>query len=115
MKKLTLFILCTIALPTILFAQESDSVKYWKNSAVGTLTFTQVSLTNWAGGGDNSIALNGYVGLSANYKKKRTTWENGVDLAYGLLKQGDEQLRKSDDKINFVSKFCFCLINEIIT
>ncbi|MCL4857158.1 MAG: DUF3078 domain-containing protein, partial [Flavobacteriales bacterium] len=69
------------------------------------LKFTQVSLTNWAAGGDNSISLNGITNLFANYKKGNSTWDNTLDLAYGLMKQGKQGMRKTDDRVDFMSKY----------
>ncbi len=83
---------------------QSDTT-YWKRGATGTLTFTQVSLTNWAAGGDNSVSFNAYFNTFANYTKGRTTWDNNLELGYGLLNQGDVGARKSDDKIIFTTKY----------
>jgi len=66
----------------------------------------QTSLTNWAAGGQNSIALNGFISLFANLKQGKSTWDNLLDIGYGLLKQGDDNFsRKTDDKIDFTSKY----------
>lgn len=85
--------------------QRADSVDGWKTGGVVAINFTQVSLTNWAAGGNNSLSLNGLVSLYANLKKGNSTWDNTLDLGYGLLKQGDEELRKTDDRIDFMSKY----------
>jgi len=78
---------------------------YWTKGAKGTLTFTQVSLTNWSAGGENSVSLNAYLNTFANYAKDRTTWESNLELGYGLVDQGDLGARKSDDKIIFTTKY----------
>jgi hypothetical protein len=63
-------------------------------------------LTNWAAGGENSFALNGMVSMFANYKGTKDAWNNSLDLGYGILKQGKEKgLMKTDDKIDFLSKY----------
>lgn len=77
----------------------------WKTGGVISINFTQVSLTNWAAGGNNSVSLNGIASLYANLKKGNSTWDNSLDLGYGLLKQGDDGVRKTDDKIDFMSKY----------
>jgi len=69
------------------------------------LNFSQTSLTNWAAGGQNSIAGNGLVSLFANYKKKKMFWANSLDLGYGMLRQGKDDVRKTDDKIDLFSKY----------
>jgi hypothetical protein len=82
----------------------SDTIQGWKKGGVVTFSVAQTSLTNWASGGQNSLSLNGLFSGFANYKKGKTAWDNTLDLGYGLLKQGDEDFRKTDDKIEFVSK-----------
>jgi hypothetical protein len=70
------------------------------------LNFTQVSLSNWAAGGQNSAAGNAIVNYFSNYKKGKNAWDNNFDLAYGLLSQGrDNKAVKSDDKIDLSSKY----------
>ena len=85
----------------------ADEAKNWNFSGLTTMGFSQVSLSNWASGGDESYALNGIVNLDLNYAKGNTTWENSLDLGYGILKQSSLELRKSDDKIDFASKFAY--------
>ncbi len=86
--------------------QHADTIADgWKTGGIVSVNFTQVSLTNWAAGGDNSISLNGIMSLFANLKKGNSTWDNSLDLGYGLLKQGDDGIRKTDDKIDFTSKY----------
>lgn len=90
-------------------AQAQTDSTYWKRGAKGTLTFTQVSLTNWAAGGDNSVSLNAYINTFANYAKGRNTWDNNLELGYGLVDQGNLGIRKSDDKIIFTTKYGYKL------
>ncbi len=85
--------------------QTTDSLDGWKTGGVFSLNLTQTSLTNWSAGGENSVSVNGLVSLFANLKKGNSTWDNSLDLAYGLLQQGDADIRKTDDKIDFTSKY----------
>jgi len=87
---------------------QNDTNKYWNTGGMGTFTFSQVSLTNWAAGGQNSLSANGLVNMFANYNKDKISWENTLDMAYGMIRQGkkdDALTQKSDDKIDFASKF----------
>lgn len=87
-------------------AQETaDTVKAWKFSGVTSINFSQVSLTNWAAGGENSYAFNGLVNLSANYSKDKNDWANTLEIGYGVQKQGEQEIRKTDDHIDFLSKY----------
>jgi len=76
----------------------------WEKGGLLNLNFSQVALTNWAGGGQNSISINGLVNLFANYEKDKVTWDNALNLGYGLQQQGDGKMLKSDDKIDFSSQ-----------
>lgn len=82
-----------------------DSVDGWKKGGTFTLAFSQVSLSNWAAGGENSFSGNSLVNSFANYKKGKISWDNTLDLGYGIMKQGEQSIRKTDDKIDYSSKF----------
>ncbi len=86
-------------------AQDADSINIWDSGLKGSLTFSQISLSNWAGGGDNSISLNSFIKIHAYRTVNRSVLENNLDLAYGLSKLGEASLRKSDDKVDFTSKY----------
>jgi hypothetical protein len=91
-----------------LFAQtatDPDTVKYWHNTGQINLSFSQISLTNWAAGGDNSIAANGLVRLEADYSKNKTSWDSYILTGYGVSKIGSEGFFKNDDKLELLSKY----------
>ncbi len=90
-----------------LHAGENADTTYWKSRGLGSVTLSQVSLTNWAAGGQNSASVNGVVSLSADRMKDRGKWENSLDIAYGLIKQGTKDPDKSDDKFNLVTKYSY--------
>jgi hypothetical protein len=85
--------------------QSTDTLQGWKTGGVVSINLAQTSLTNWAAGGQNSFAVNGMFSGFANYKMGKSVWDNSLDLGYGLLKQGNEDFRKTDDKIDFLSKY----------
>jgi hypothetical protein len=85
--------------------QSTDTLGGWKTGGIVAINLTQVSLTNWTAGGQNSVSVNGVLSLFANLKKGNATWDNTLDLAYGLLQQGADGIRKTDDKIDFTSKY----------
>jgi hypothetical protein len=86
--------------------QHPDSQKVWHRGGLINLNATQVSLTNWVGGGQNNISLGSIVNLFANYKKGETSWENVLLLQYGIIKQGENKnWWKNDDQIQFTSNF----------
>lgn len=102
----TILILCIAALISpFAHGQKQDTTKLWTLGTKASLSFSQVSLTNWAAGGENSFGGNSFLNLTANLKQGKTTWDNSLDLAYGMVKQGNSSVRKSDDKIDLVSKW----------
>ena len=87
-------------------SQSADTTKGWKKGGVIGLNLAQTSLTNWAAGGQNSFAMNGLLSVFANYKKGKNAWDNSLDLGYGVLQQqGAKYVKKTDDKIDFLSKY----------
>ena len=82
-----------------------DSSKIWNTGGIFTLNLGQASQNNWAAGGDNfSFSVAAYVGVYAFYKKDRWSWDNTLDLNYGMVNTSSLGTRKNDDRIDFLSK-----------
>jgi hypothetical protein len=79
----------------------------WKKELVGAINLTQASFDNWAQGGENTLgwqlALNG----NFTHRAPKHEWANGVKLAYGMTKIGDEDAVKSVDEIKLESVFAY--------
>ncbi len=108
LKKIVLFVFCcslmnTYAQQTVPQESQNDTIKYWTAGGSASFNFSQVSLTNWAGGGNSSIAGTFLFNGTLNYKKGKVAWDNTLDLGYGLTKQDGYNLSKSEDKLNFNS------------
>ncbi len=104
MKQFFIGLIGLISMP--LLAQESKTdTTYWKAGGNSSFTFNQVSLTNWAAGGKNSMAGTVLLNTYFNYKKAKINWDNTINLGYGLTKQGSDNAFKSEDKIYVVSKY----------
>jgi len=86
-------------------AQSADTTLGWKNGGNFAVNLAQTSLKNWAAGGQNSFAVNGVLALFGNLKQGKSRWDNSLDMGYGLLKQGKDDFRKTDDKIDLLSKY----------
>lgn len=93
-----------------LFAQEDvvqtpADTSYWLKEIGGGMNLNQASFSgNWQGGGVNSIALGFYLNGRANYAKGKWSWDNTMDFLYGIVKNKDEDGRKSNDRIFLDSK-----------
>ncbi len=104
--------LCAIFLiiSTSTEARTADTVKTvkdttWTIGGENSITFSQVSLSNWAAGGENSLSANGFLRVFANKKNENNIWENQLKVAYGLVKQGEYSIRKSNDAMQFTSTY----------
>ncbi|GAB3332436.1 DUF3078 domain-containing protein [Marivirga atlantica] len=109
MKKLSLIV--AIIFSVLQLKAQNDTIpadtSYWTKEAVINLNFSQVSLTNWAGGGQSSISITGLTNFKADYEKGKNLWANRLDMAYGILRQGDEDqpFIKTDDNIILTSRY----------
>ncbi len=104
MKKIMSFCLLVFTIAVTGQTAESDTIKHWKIGGTPSLTFNQVSLTNWAAGGKNSVAGTFLLNVYFNYSKDKVAWDNTIDFGYGLTKQGSENMVKTEDKLYFTSK-----------
>src|SRR5580658_9587790 len=50
----------------------------WDFGGIINVAFSQISLTNWAAGGQNSVGLVSMVSLHANYKGTKISWLNSI-------------------------------------
>jgi hypothetical protein len=106
MKRLLLTISTIAVISSSSMAQEAAAVDTsWKTGGIVGLNFTQVSLSNWAAGGQNSISGIALFNYYANYNKGKNIWDNSIDLGYGLTQNGDADPIKSEDKIDLATKY----------
>lgn len=105
MKRILTLLLFIISAGNSMAQESLKADTLWKFGSFLGINFNQVGLTNWAAGGENSFSVAGIFSGSANYKKGNITWDNSLDLGYGLLKSGDNPFRKNEDKIDLNSKF----------
>ena len=83
----------------------ADTSDGWKKGGLVNINFTQVSLSNWAAGGQNSISLAGFSSLYAHYKQGKSTWDNTLVMQFGQINQAKSGFIKSDDRIQLTSKY----------
>jgi hypothetical protein len=106
MKRIFTSLLLAIFAIGCIKAQEAEKKDTaWKAGGQFVFTLSQASFTNWAAGGQDSRTGNSRLGLFGNYIKGNIAWENNLDLAYGLSKQGlEKEFRKIDDILELNSK-----------
>jgi hypothetical protein len=84
--------------------------KTWKTGGLFNANFGQTSLSNWAAGGDKlQLNVNGFLNLYAFYKQGRNAWDNSLDVALGYVKTTSLGERKSDDRLDLLSKYGYQL------
>jgi hypothetical protein len=82
-----------------------DSISHWTINNKMNLLFTQNSFVNWSAGGNNSIAGILKIKLTKNYKNNHLTWFNELKSNYGLNKEQERELRKTEDLFEINSTF----------
>jgi len=112
LRLLLAFLLLSLGLTVAARAQTSevtaaapDTVQGWRRGGVGTLNLSQVSLTNWAAGGQSSASLLALGNAFVHHRRANRTFDASLDLLYGTLKAGKARMRKNDDKLEFNAKF----------
>lgn len=107
---LFLVIVTGIILPAI--AQPGMDTTWKRGGALG-INLNQVSLSNWAAGGDNAVGFNLQFNYFANYRKARHLWNNQLELDYGLNKTKSDGTKKTNDKIYLSSVYGYELIKNL--
>ncbi len=80
--------------------------KLWKTGGTLRFTITQGLQSNWSAGGEkNTLGLSSFFSGYAFYKKDKHAWDNTIDLAFGFLKTTSLGSRKTDDRIDLLSKY----------
>ena len=77
----------------------------WKSGGLIAVNFSQVNLSQWSAGGENTMSLNSSINLYSNYLKGKNDWQNTLDFGYAFLKTATGGVKKSDDRIEFTSKY----------
>ena len=99
-NKLSLTLVLIISFALYVFPQQ-DSVKLntWLPTAAVGLNISQLALSNWTQGGENSLTytINGTGGLI--YKTTGWTFSNNLKFAYGRTKLGGTDFRTNDNEL----------------
>ena len=89
---------------------DDTTKKTWKLGGLFNLNVNQGTLSNWSAGGDKfSFSLNSYLNVFALYKKNKSSWDNNLDLAYGIVNTTSLGSRKASDRIDLLSKYGYSI------
>ena len=103
MKKFLLSAFALVASVALMAQEEQPSP--WTMAGSAGITGSQMTLTNWAAGGDPSVAADLQFNYSIDYKKGSSLWQNRLELAYGINRTESNGVRKTNDKIYFSSSY----------
>jgi len=80
--------------------------KYWNDRTETSFTLNQGMLSNWVKGGESNISTTLDITWYADYNNKPMLLSSNsfVRLKYGLIKSGDEKIRKNVDLLETNSK-----------
>ncbi len=95
--------------PAFNFDQFDNQGPRWQRGGVGGVTLSQVSLSNWAAGGEGSLALDALLNYDVLYTNRRHRWQNRLELAYGMNHSKSHKTRKTNDKIFLSSMYGYRL------
>jgi hypothetical protein len=104
---LTFFLIFSFSL---VFPQKKDYINKegWTNIGKFTFLFNQSAFSNWASGGDNTIAGNASVNYTLNYKKEKFIWNNKLVATYGLTKSDNTEFpKKTNDGLMMNSMIAY--------
>lgn len=111
MKKLLIlssvyfFLFISNGFSQIIRTEKPDSITYWKKSNKVGLDVSQIAFVNWNAGGNNSISGLIKGKFIREYSKKNLNWKNELIARYGLNKQEEQGIRKTDDQLQLNSTF----------
>ncbi len=91
-------------------AAEGDTI--WRFNGLLGLNFSQSYFNNWAAGGQNSVSITALSNLNLKMNKGKHSWENILLLSYGQQAQDNKSPIKTDDQIDFTSKYGYQMKSE---
>lgn len=105
MKKILFSVAALFACVSLWAEEPQAEPSPWTMAGSAGITGSQMTLTNWAAGGDPSVAADFQFNYSIDYKKDASLWQNRLELAYGLNRTESNGTRKTNDKIYFSSSY----------
>lgn len=87
-----------------------DSTTHWKQAFRIGFNISQASFSsNWKAGGVNSFGFNSLLNYKANYKKDKHSWDNEIDLLFGMVNNQGQGPRKTMDRIFLDTKYGYAI------
>ena len=84
---------------------DADTLKTWSVDASASLAASQAAYREWREGGVNTLTFISSIDGTAEKRGRRWTQTHDLRLAFGIIDQQEQELRKSDDLIRLASNF----------
>lgn len=78
---------------------DSSKIDQWSPKAVTGINISQVSLTNWTQGGENTFTWTLVGNFGLNYKGEIWSYKNSLKFAFGRTKLGSQDFRTNDNEL----------------
>lgn len=79
--------------------KDSSFAPFWTPTAIAGLNISQLALSNWTQGGDNSLTWTITGNLGYNYRSMSWNFFNNLKVAYGRTKLGTQNFRTNDNDL----------------
>ena len=100
-----LTLILTLVFSQIFAQQPTSKDSIWIKEGVMGLNISNVSLVNWNGGGQSALSGNVFGNFKATRTTEKSLWVTTLALAYGLQNTEENGTRKTDDRIEFSTKY----------
>jgi len=107
MKKLVFFILIVLAGTN--FANNKKALKGWQPNLDVGLNISQISFTNWAKGGSNSLTWTILGNLQLDYASDYWMLRNRMKTRYGRTKVGSSEFQTNENELFLESVFSYAV------
>ena len=95
-NKLLVFVAALVLISEYAFAA-NDTLNVWIPTAITGLNVSQLALSNWTQGGENSMTWTITANLGAKYISNNWTFKNNINAAYGRTKLGGGSFKTNDN------------------
>ena len=82
-----------------------DTISNWKKENKVGFDVSQIAFLNWNAGGNNSVAGLLKGNFKREYVEDKFSWKNELIIRYGINKQEEREIRKTDDQLQLNSTF----------
>lgn len=98
-KGFLLFVVVLASVSATAQVVKIDSTTHWRRFLKAGVNINQSAFSgNWKGGGVTSFGFNTLFNYKLNYKKDKITWDNEIDLLYGMVNNQGQGVRKTMDR-----------------